>query len=127
MCFGCYKWFFHFFFFFFLIRRQPPRSTLFPYTTLFRSGRNVPRGFVFPFTRGGNPFAAAARTQERHSADGNGVSERVRAGEWEKRDGDFARSDGHPAELFVAGECARVAHGARTCRGARAGRDDQRA
>src|SRR5260221_12550033 len=28
--------FFHFFFFFLMIRR-PPRSTLFPYTTLFRS------------------------------------------------------------------------------------------
>src|SRR5258707_6857425 len=26
-------------FFFFLIIRRPPRSTLFPYTTLFRSGR----------------------------------------------------------------------------------------
>src|SRR3712207_2371416 len=26
-------------FFFFLMRRRPPRSTLFPYTTLFRSGR----------------------------------------------------------------------------------------
>src|SRR5215204_6812335 len=31
-------WFFVFyFFFFFLIIRRPPRSTLFPYTTLFRS------------------------------------------------------------------------------------------
>src|SRR6266581_8666050 len=34
-----------FFFFFFLMIRRPPRSTLFPYTTLFRSlhalGRNV--------------------------------------------------------------------------------------
>src|SRR6266496_4793923 len=29
-------WFFFFFFFFLMIRR-PPRSTLFPYTTLFRS------------------------------------------------------------------------------------------
>src|SRR2546426_2828253 len=28
------------FFFFFLMIRRPPRSTLFPYTTLFRSGRN---------------------------------------------------------------------------------------
>src|SRR2546426_11894072 len=27
------------FFFFFLMIRRPPRSTLFPYTTLFRSGR----------------------------------------------------------------------------------------
>src|SRR2546423_7233804 len=30
--------FFIFFFFFFLMIRRPPRSTLFPYTTLFRSG-----------------------------------------------------------------------------------------
>src|SRR5436309_9949885 len=29
----------HFFYFFFLMIRRPPRSTLFPYTTLFRSGR----------------------------------------------------------------------------------------
>src|ERR1039458_10745739 len=30
-----------FFFFFFLMIRRPPRSTLFPYTTLFRSSRTV--------------------------------------------------------------------------------------
>src|SRR5207249_9649803 len=29
-----------FFFFFFLMIRRPPRSTLFPYTTLFRSGEH---------------------------------------------------------------------------------------
>src|SRR6266498_4333273 len=33
---------FLFFFFFFLMIRRPPRSTLFPYTTLFRSRRAVP-------------------------------------------------------------------------------------
>src|SRR5476649_1020509 len=33
--------FFFFFFFFFLMIRRPPRSTLFPYTTLFRSGGDV--------------------------------------------------------------------------------------
>src|SRR6266850_7057337 len=33
-----------FFFFFFLMIRRPPRSTLFPYTTLFRSGVDVLRG-----------------------------------------------------------------------------------
>src|SRR5215813_15296592 len=32
---------FLFFFFFFLMIRRPPRSTLFPYTTLFRSARPV--------------------------------------------------------------------------------------
>src|SRR5216683_5673554 len=33
-------------FFFFLMIRRPPRSTLFPYTTLFRSLRPHPRGAV---------------------------------------------------------------------------------
>src|SRR5215211_8540016 len=33
-------WSFAFFFFFFLMIRRPPRSTLFPYTTLFRSVDN---------------------------------------------------------------------------------------
>src|SRR6266478_7653862 len=32
-----FAFFFFFFFFFFLMIRRPPRSTLFPYTTLFRS------------------------------------------------------------------------------------------
>src|SRR2546426_6590624 len=31
----------HSIFFFFLMIRRPPRSTLFPYTTLFRSGQRV--------------------------------------------------------------------------------------
>src|SRR5688572_32759413 len=34
--------FFIFFFVFFLMIRRPPRSTLFPYTTLFRSATNSP-------------------------------------------------------------------------------------
>src|SRR5260370_29982830 len=43
------------FFFFFLMIRRPPRSTLFPYTTLFRSRSRGPpphaatRGSPFPF------------------------------------------------------------------------------
>src|SRR2546430_13618992 len=36
------------FFFFFLMIRRPPRSTLFPYTTLFRSLNAEPRLFVLP-------------------------------------------------------------------------------
>src|SRR5258708_35497226 len=36
-----------FFFFFFLMIRRPPRSTLFPYTTLFRSSLKFPA----PWTR----------------------------------------------------------------------------
>src|SRR5215216_6995072 len=40
MCSFCILFFF--FFFFFLMIRRPPRSTLFPYTTLFRSGAGRP-------------------------------------------------------------------------------------
>src|SRR5256885_14746832 len=36
-CFNYHLFLFFFFFFFFLMIRRPPRSTLFPYTTLFRS------------------------------------------------------------------------------------------
>src|SRR6266705_4746850 len=39
---------FFFFFSFFLMIRRPPRSTLFPYTTLFRSRRDRGRGDVAP-------------------------------------------------------------------------------
>src|SRR3712207_8004731 len=41
--------------FFFLMIRRPPRSTLFPYTTLFRSGPRGPasNGGVAPGCRGG--------------------------------------------------------------------------
>src|SRR6266571_4423734 len=53
-----------FFFIFFLMIRRPPRSTLFPYTTLFRS-RHVPRG------RGsrspGIPRGSCARSEEHTS------------------------------------------------------------
>src|SRR6266571_8424956 len=38
-----YYFYFVLFFFFFLMIRRPPRSTLFPYTTLFRSGRDPTR------------------------------------------------------------------------------------
>src|SRR5260221_6377516 len=42
VCFLVYVAFSQFLFFFFLMIRRPPRSTLFPYTTLFRSHRGPP-------------------------------------------------------------------------------------
>src|SRR2546430_16391915 len=45
---------FTFFFFFFLMIRRPPRSTLFPYTTLFRSNS--------PTMRSGHCLEAATNT-----------------------------------------------------------------
>src|SRR5437899_13084485 len=40
-CFLYSSFFFFAFFFFFLMIRRPPRSTLFPYTTLFRSSSHL--------------------------------------------------------------------------------------
>src|SRR3712207_7835014 len=42
----------HFFYFFFLMIRRPPRSTLFPYTTLFRS---KPRSITSPPSASSSP------------------------------------------------------------------------
>src|SRR2546421_11146891 len=74
-CFSC------FFFFFFLMIRRPPRSTLFPYTTLFRSSRGSPGragwgarcGRRIPRAPGFGPPTASPRESsppggERHAA-----------------------------------------------------------
>src|SRR5256885_7215396 len=49
-------------FFFFLMIRRPPRSTLFPYTTLFRSARDLGRRRATGAVR---PAARAARSRGR--------------------------------------------------------------
>src|ERR1044071_10276244 len=50
--------------FFFLMIRRPPRSTLFPYTTLFRSGcRRAPRSGAGPR----RPCPATRRSEEHTS------------------------------------------------------------
>src|SRR6266513_5544704 len=48
----CLCTFLSFFFFFFLMIRRPPRSTLFPYTTLFRSSAGVPLGLPLGWSSG---------------------------------------------------------------------------
>src|SRR6266850_3881096 len=52
------------FFFFFLMIRRPPRSTLFPYTTLFRSGWRLRPDSLSRFTRNGK---APTRSEEHTS------------------------------------------------------------
>src|SRR2546430_5766573 len=57
----CFCVILYFFFFFFLMIRRPPRSTLFPYTTLFRSdhiGRNLPAMRAHDILRGVDLLAA---------------------------------------------------------------------
>src|SRR5258707_7435727 len=51
------------FFFFFLMIRRPPRSTLFPYTTLFRSFGTM--GPVLPQVKSGKVKALAVTSLER--------------------------------------------------------------
>src|SRR5256886_16849563 len=59
------------FFFFFLMIRRPPRSTLFPYTTLFRSpgGRICypAHPFETPLARGPKPDRKSTRLNSSHS------------------------------------------------------------
>src|SRR5688572_33187804 len=60
--------FFLFFFFFFLMIRRPPRSTLFPYTTLFRSRSSVVSAYAFPFSCRASVARHAAMTNTARTA-----------------------------------------------------------
>src|SRR5260370_5350311 len=56
--------------FFFLMIRRPPRSTLFPYTTLFRSPRTVPLEPADLGNRGPEPQRHhAQRRSEEHTSE----------------------------------------------------------
>src|SRR3712207_8544979 len=80
--------------------RRPPRSTLFPYTTLFRSGRALPGGHRREPARARRaadlllrqPRAAAARAAGRAAPGAGGRCRRA------GRDG-AARSEEHTSEL----------------------------
>src|SRR2546429_5902235 len=65
--------------FFFLMIRRPPRSTLFPYTTLFRSQRSVCRQRSIPdggkHTGRGLAACALASGGSRSGSQGSGRSE----------------------------------------------------
>src|SRR2546429_3420888 len=86
------------FFFFFLMIRRPPRSTLFPYTTLFRSRRRVRRRC--PLT---GPFAArrAARTRrpDRARSRSRPIPCRCSTGCFPPDGAPACRSEEHTSEL----------------------------
>src|SRR5260221_1898546 len=75
-------------FFFFLMIRRPPRSTLFPYTTLFRSARVRPPAARREAARGG------AGTVPGTEAVGAGQDRGLR-----RRFGGRTRSEEHTSEL----------------------------
>src|SRR2546429_6486343 len=63
----------HVFFFFFLMIRRPPRSTLFPYTTLFRSNRppgaSAARGSKLSFLPAGRSRSWFCPRSEEHTSE----------------------------------------------------------
>src|SRR3712207_6940969 len=79
--------------------RRPPRSTLFPYTTLFRSKR-VDRSFPDPARRSGSctVLGRAAKVRSR-AGGGSRVEQRVRVAATARSRGRGARSEEHTSEL----------------------------
>src|SRR2546429_6449638 len=77
------------FFFFFLMIRRPPRSTLFPYTTLFRSAEDRRRDLASQ-----RHATRASRDRERRTPD----PPPVRAAQ-ARRAGGGVRSEEHTSEL----------------------------
>src|SRR3712207_9518623 len=77
-------------FFFFLMIRRPPKSTLFPYTTLFRS---APSSAGLTRTASGNSSAAAPLTRRARGPLGGTEPATVRA------PGIRLRSEEHTSEL----------------------------
>src|SRR2546425_8985617 len=78
-------------FFFFLMIRRPPRSTLFPYTTLFRS--------IFQPTYLKDFYKNGFNTTEQNSWLKVRYPDRwILNGSWDPRDGE-ARSEEHTSEL----------------------------
>src|SRR3712207_9087921 len=84
-------------FFFFLMIRRPPRSTLFPYTTLFRSARFVGRG-----GRAGAARASARRRSRSPEATGARASG---SGSCERRDRKSTRLNSSHANISYAVFC----------------------
>src|SRR3712207_7559059 len=83
-------------FFFFLMIRRPPRSTLFPYTTLFRSRRDVGGHRL----RGQRQRAGQAREQgDRRRLQAGRLGHPYRAVPGQGEDRDPLRSEEHTSEL----------------------------
>src|SRR3712207_9349188 len=64
---------YNYFFFFFLMIRRPPRSTLFPYTTLFRSVESFRPGQSHPFTDAPGDDNLIAHRSEQSGDEDSGV------------------------------------------------------
>src|SRR3712207_7095497 len=73
--------------------RRPPRSTLFPYTTLFRSKAATPKGWTALIAAASKGLKESVKLLLEHGADVNARYEDGRTAL------DFARSEEHTSEL----------------------------
>src|SRR5258705_9758220 len=86
-----------FFFFFFLMIRRPPRSTLFPYTTLFRSTAAAANRRAFKSLRRSRTWAL--KCSRRSSALGSRTRGNRSHGRRHAPDRALERSEEHTSEL----------------------------
>src|SRR5215813_884793 len=107
---------FSLFYFFFLMIRRPPRSTLFPYTTLFRSVREGAAQCARLAAAGAGRLPALLRRDDRRLPELAGGPRRGRAAAQPLHPRQGALRDrlrgGEPAELAAHPRC-RSAYGAR--------------
>src|SRR3712207_7307684 len=79
--------------------RRPPRSTLFPYTTLFRSDDGDPRGRALPDAADGHPAPARAERPQERPAIGQPDAGAVGGRAPDPLPADHERSEEHTSEL----------------------------
>src|SRR6516162_7367815 len=116
--------FFCFFIFFFLMIRRPPRSTLFPYTTLFRSRRETARARARGESRGlapqsGSGQCVLSRSQGLRQGGTSLPRGKQKAGRGAVDEGDggafprgrIARNGGNAVERDISIEYGRRAQG----------------
>src|SRR5215475_10644308 len=88
--------FLFFFFFFFLMIRRPPRSTLFPYTTLFRSAAEADRRLHTRLRHCDFRHRLDHRSLALRTVFGPALARAPRPGEWLSPDGALRNSlDAH--------------------------------
>src|SRR5438874_7460704 len=76
--------------------RPPPRSTLFPYTTLFRSGARLGTGYV---------LREVAPERDRAPVGGHRLADRQRFDRWEAGDRKSTRLNSSHVEISYAVFC----------------------
>src|SRR3712207_8205577 len=93
-------------FFFFLMIRRPPRSTLFPYTTLFRSCRRSSVPLLLPAQQSLGDEHERARDREQDRGDGRRLLEAELARELEdEQDRKSTRLNSSHANISYAVFC----------------------